>query len=67
MEVLPSQITDYALGREVTVLDKRETERLAASVITQDELNRWRDDLEQLEHEGGFFASFNLVLVAGRV
>ena len=67
IEVLPYQITNYALGREVIVLDKRETDALAAGVITQTQLNRWHDDLEQLEGNGSFFASFNLVLVAGRV
>lgn len=67
LEVLAYQITDYALGREVIVLDRRETEALTADVITQDELNRWHADLERLEREESFFASFNLVLAAGRV
>ena len=67
LEVLTFQITDYALGREVIVLDHRETEALAGGAITPDELNRWHADLEQLEREESFFASFNLVLAAGRV
>ena len=67
LEVLAYQLTDYALGREVIVLDHRETEALTAGVITPDELNRWHADLEQLEREESFFASFNLVLAVGRV
>ena len=67
VEVLPYQITNYALCREVIVLDRREQEALAAGVITQDELNRWHDDLERLEREASFFACFSLVLATGRV
>jgi len=67
VEVLPYQITSYALAREVTVLDRWENETLKAGVITRDELENWHDDLEQLDREESFFASLNLVLVAGRV
>lgn len=67
IEVFVYPITDYALGREVIVLDHRETEALAAGVITPDELNRWHEDLEQLEREESFLVCFNLVLAAGRV
>jgi hypothetical protein len=67
VEVLPYQITNYALCREIIVLDRREQEALAAGAIRQDELDRWHEDLEALDHNGGFFASFNLVLVAGNV
>jgi ubiquinone/menaquinone biosynthesis C-methylase UbiE len=66
IEVLLYQTTSYALAREVTVLDRWETESLKAGVITRDELDDWHDDLEQLEREKSFFASFNLVLAAGR-
>lgn len=67
VEVLPYQITNYALCREVIVLDRREQEALAAGAIRQDELDRWHEDLEALDRDGGFFVSFNLVLVAGTV
>lgn len=67
VEVFVYQITDYALGREVTVLDERETEALAAGVITEDELDRWHEDLEQLNREESFFACFNVMLAAGKV
>ena len=56
-----------AFAVRVIVLGRREQEALAAGVITQDELNCWHDDLEQLEREASFFACFNLVLAAGRV
>jgi ubiquinone/menaquinone biosynthesis C-methylase UbiE len=67
VEVLPYQITNYGLCREVIVLDHREQEALAAGAITQDELDRWHEDLEALDLDGSFFALFNLVLVAGNV
>jgi ubiquinone/menaquinone biosynthesis C-methylase UbiE len=67
IEVLPYPITDYALAREVIVLERRETEALAARVITSEELKRWHEDLEELDHKKSFFASFNVVLVKGVV
>jgi len=67
VEVLPYQITDYGLCREVIVLDHREQEAVAAGAISQDELDQWHEDLKALDRNGGFFASFNLVLVAGNV
>lgn len=67
IEVLPYQTTNYALCREVILLDRRENEAIAAGIIAQDELECWRDNLEQLDHEESFFASFSLILVAGRV
>lgn len=66
VEVLPYQITDYELAREAIVLDRRETEALEAHVVTQDELDHWHDDLNELDRTSSFFASLNLVLVAGR-
>jgi ubiquinone/menaquinone biosynthesis C-methylase UbiE len=67
VEVLPYQITNHGLCREVIVLDHREQEAIAAGSIRQDELDQWHEDLEALDLAGGFFASFNLVLVAGGV
>lgn len=67
VEVLPYQITNYTLCREIIVLDRREQEALAAGAIGQDELDRWHEDLEALDRDGGFFVSFNLVLIAGNV
>lgn len=67
IETLPYQITNHALARKIFVLDKRESESLAAGVITKDELNRWNQDLDQLQQTESFFASLNLMLVAGRV
>jgi len=67
IKVLPYQITDYALAREVIVLSRRESEALNAGFLTPDDLKRWHDDLEELNRVESFFASFNLVLVAGRV
>ena len=67
IETLPYQVTDYSLGREVLVLERREAEVLSAGVVSQEELNRWHSDLDQMDREKSFFASLNLVLIAGRV
>lgn len=67
VEVLPYQITNYGICREIIVLDRREQETLTAGAIRQEELDRWHEDLEALDRDGGFFGSFNLVLVAGNV
>jgi hypothetical protein len=50
----------------MSTLDKKEAEALAAKVITEDELQRWRDSLERAE-AGGFFFSYGcMILAAGR-
>ena len=59
-------MTDYALGRFASHMDVIEAEALAAGVITEEELHRWRQSLEQAQAEGAFFPHVATVLVAGR-
>ena len=66
VEIRPIYVTDYALGRYASHLNVLEADALAADVITEEELHRWRQSLEQAEAEGSFFAQVNTVLVAGR-
>ena len=45
--------------------DDTEPAAVAAGVLTPDELRRWHESLERTAADG-FFASFSMVLVAGR-
>jgi ubiquinone/menaquinone biosynthesis C-methylase UbiE len=60
------QATNYQLFRYLTLMDTIERDALAAGLITEEELHRWQQSLEQTEAEGTFFAHVNGVLVAGR-
>ena len=59
-------ITEYAVARNVFLLDWREREAVVAGLVTEDELQRWRASLEQAEADGVFFGSTCGVMVAGR-
>ena len=65
-EVCPQIITNYALVRQIVLLDKAEEEALTAGIITKDELQRLHASLERADSEGYFFSSGSLILVAGR-
>jgi ubiquinone/menaquinone biosynthesis C-methylase UbiE len=66
VEVCPQIITNYALIRQIALLDEAEEEALTAGIITQDELQRLHASLERADSEGCFFSSGCLILVAGR-
>ena len=52
--------------RYLTLMDTVERDALAAGLLTEEELHRWQQSLQQTEAEGTFFAHANAVLVAGR-
>ena len=66
IEVCPQIITNYALARQIVLLDQAEKEALTAGIITSDELQRLHTSLERADSEGVFFSSGSLMLVAGR-
>lgn len=66
VELFPTFITDYNLWRLGALLDRVENEALSAGVITDDELQRWRESLERADAEGVFFGTGCMMLVAGR-
>ena len=66
VSLIASCITQYAVARNLFLLDLREREAVAARLVTEDELQRWRASLEQAEADGVFFGSMCGVLVAGR-
>lgn len=67
VEPRPICITEYALARSVFRLEFIEREALAAGVISEEELHRWRQSLEQAQAAGAFFLQVMMVLVAGRL
>lgn len=65
VEVSPQPFLSYPLAR-LGWLDEVERLALAAGVVTEEALARWRADLEDAEQAGAFFASLNHILVVGR-
>ncbi len=65
VEVRPQQFSSYAVAR-IGWLDTVEPLALARHLVTQEELDRWHQELERSEQAGLFFASLNHLLVAGR-
>jgi ubiquinone/menaquinone biosynthesis C-methylase UbiE len=66
VEIFPFFSNDYTLTRYFALLDEAEREAIAAGIITEEELQHWHSNLEQADKEGVFFASFTMMLVAGR-
>jgi ubiquinone/menaquinone biosynthesis C-methylase UbiE len=66
IEMVAVHVTRYAIARQIGCFDIVEHEALQAGIITQDELARWRSNLERADAEDMFFASASVVIVAGR-
>lgn len=66
VELRPLYFTDYSVGRYGSHLEVLETDALAAQVITEQELQRWRQSLERAQAEGAFYSHVLGVLVSGR-
>jgi hypothetical protein len=56
----------YALFRYIVLTERIEHDALVASLLTEEELQRWRQGLEEAETSATFFAHMLCVLVAGR-
>jgi ubiquinone/menaquinone biosynthesis C-methylase UbiE len=65
-ELFPLTSTNYALTRLILSLDDKEPQALAAKIVTEDELRRWHESLEQADAEGLFFSYGCMMLVFGR-
>jgi hypothetical protein len=66
VELFPFFSTDYTLTRYFSLLDEAEREAIDAGIITEEELQCWHANLERADEESVFFASFTMILVAGR-
>jgi ubiquinone/menaquinone biosynthesis C-methylase UbiE len=66
VELHPLSFTSYALFRYATVMERVERDAQTVGLLTEAELQRWRQHLEEAETTGTFFAHMLGVLVAGR-
>ena len=66
VEIRPLYFTNYAQFRYSIQMDIIEREALSAGFVTEEELYRWQQNLEEAETTGTFFAHAAAVLVAGR-
>lgn len=66
IELFPVQFTDLTLLRYLTRQDDVEETALVHNVISLQDLKRWHIDLEQADRKKSFFASLNIIMVAGR-
>jgi ubiquinone/menaquinone biosynthesis C-methylase UbiE len=65
IEVLPMFATDYATARFACALDDLSARAQQAGVASAEEIDDFAESLAALDHVGDFFASVNMVLVAG--
>ena len=66
IEAVPIFTVAYQLGRQLLLLDQVEQEALQSKVVTPEELERWRGDLQDLDERGAFFISLTVFVVAAR-
>ncbi len=66
IEVHCNWSTSYAFTREATLLPEVERIALEAGIVTEQEVKRLREQMEQADAEGMFFGCANQMLVAGR-
>ena len=66
VELRPLYMIDYSSCRYGCHLDVVEADALAARVISEQELQRWRQSLEEAQAAGAFYSHVMGVLVAGR-
>jgi len=66
VEMFPNYVLSYAIAQESGIMEKAAQEALAAGVLTDDELRRFHEGLEEADTKELFFASFSMIMVAGR-
>ena len=63
--IFPLHFTDYAFWREIARTDEVEQGAVTAGNVRAEALERWRGGMSEVNRDGTFFASVNMVLVAG--
>jgi ubiquinone/menaquinone biosynthesis C-methylase UbiE len=66
VEAFTIVLTDFEVGRHITLMDDTHKKALASGIISEDELERWTASIESARKEGVIFGSGCIVLVAGR-
>jgi hypothetical protein len=64
-EILPHFTADYQLFRQMASINETELAAIDAGLLTPNEIDRWRRDLERSANQGTFFACVNLILLSG--
>ena len=59
-------LTDFEVGRHITLMDETHKKALASGVVSEDELQRWMASIERARNEGVIFGSGCMMLAAGR-
>lgn len=66
VEITPLWSNDLSQVRYLTILEQVEVFALNNNLISQDELQCWRADLQRAYDGGYFFANLNMLIVVGR-
>lgn len=65
VELAPTYTTNYLVARHGAVYDEVEQGALKEGIITAEELQRWRQALEDADARGAFFGSTTQMIVVG--
>jgi len=65
-EVFPVTVTRSAFFRESIQADRTEQDAVAAGIFSDEDICIWRNSQAQADADGVYFASVNLILMAGR-
>jgi SAM-dependent methyltransferase len=66
VEITPIWSNDLLQARYLIAQDQVEAFAIAKNLVSQEELEAWRLELQRAHGRGCFFASLNVVMVAGR-
>ena len=66
VEITPLWDSDLVRVRQMVPLDRVEAFALTEGLVSPEELEAWRSDLKRADEQGGFFASVNIIMLAGR-
>ena len=66
LEVIPIAVFDSHLMRYLAGFDEAEREALATGLLSDDQIRRFRADLEHADRTESFFGGANMMLAAGR-
>lgn len=65
-ELFPVALTRSLLVYQATQADRTEQEAIADGILSVEEVQRWRTNQDRADAEGVYFASVNLLLIAGQ-
>jgi len=66
VDLCPILIPEYATVRQILKFDEVEQALVTEGLVTQEAMERWRDNLQRAATDGVFFCSTTQILVTGR-